>query len=72
MQVNTKEILLNHPSKGLAQCAMVNMGGRSQTELSTPPIGFQCTPLHLGCGFTYRAIQYNSVNVDDMWKGIVN
>ena len=22
MQVNTKEILLNHPSKGLAQCAM--------------------------------------------------
>ena len=22
MQVNTKEILLNHPSKGLAQCAL--------------------------------------------------
>ena len=22
MQVNTKEILLNHPSKGLAQCGM--------------------------------------------------
>ena len=22
MQVNTKEILLNHPSKGLAQCVM--------------------------------------------------
>ena len=23
MQVNTKEILLNHPSKGLAHCGMV-------------------------------------------------
>ena len=24
MQVNTKEILLNHPSKGLAQCALLH------------------------------------------------
>ena len=26
----------------------------------------------LGCGYIYRAIQYNSVNEDDMWKGFVN
>ena len=25
MQVNTKEILLNHPSKGLAHCAMLKL-----------------------------------------------
>ena len=25
MQVNTKEILLNHPSKGLAHCALVRV-----------------------------------------------
>ena len=51
---------------------MVNMGGKSQTEPFTPPIGFQWTPLHLVCGLWSMATQYNSVNKEDMWKGIVN
>ena len=51
---------------------MVNMGGQSHTWGSTPPIRFQCTPLHLVCGPRSRVIQYNSVNKEDMWKGIVN
>ena len=51
---------------------MVNMGGKSQTEPFTPPIGFQWTPLHLVCGLWSMATQYNSVNKEDMWKDIVN
>ena len=32
MQVNTKEILLNHPSKGLAHCALVQqLAGEAHT-----------------------------------------
>ena len=37
MQVNTKEILLNHPSKGLAQCAL------HHTTLPAPGL---CTGQH--------------------------
>ena len=51
---------------------MVNMGGQSKCELFTPPIGFQCTPLHIVCGIKLKAILYNSLNEDDMWKDIAN
>ena len=51
---------------------MVNMGGQSKCELITPPIGFQCTHFYIVCGLKFKAILYNSVNEDDMWKGIVN
>ena len=47
---------------------MINMGGLSQTELSTPPTGYQCTPLHLVGGLKLKANLYNSVNEDDMWN----
>ena len=47
---------------------MVNMGGQVKCEVFTPPIGFQCTPLHIVCGIKLKAILYNSVNEDDMWK----
>ena len=49
---------------------MVDMGGQSKRELFTPPIGYQCTPLHIVCGLKLKAILYNSVNEDDMWKDI--
>ena len=43
-------------------------GGQSKFDLFTPPIGVQCTPLHIVCGLKLKAIFYNSVNDDDMWK----
>ena len=47
-------------------------GGKSQNWDFSPPIEFQWNPLHLVHGFWSMAIQYNSVNEEDMWKGIVN
>ena len=35
MQVNTKEILLNHPSKGLAHCALLPSHAMLQAETNT-------------------------------------
>ena len=43
-------------------------GGQSKCDLFTPPIGYQCTPLHIVCGLKLKAILYNSVNEDDTWK----
>ena len=51
---------------------MVNMGGQSKCELFTPPIGSQCTPLLIVCGLKIKAILYNLVNEDDIWKDIAN
>ena len=47
-------------------------GGKSQNWDFPPPIGFQWNPFYLVHGFWSMAIQYNSVNEDDMWKGFVN
>ena len=47
-------------------------GGQSKCDLFTPPIGYQCTPLHLVDGLRSEAILYNSVNEEDIWKDIAN
>ena len=47
-------------------------GGKSQNGDFSPPIGFQWNPFYLVHGFWSMAIQYNSVNKEDMWNGIVN
>ena len=41
----------------------------SEVETEELRFGEQCD---LGCGLTYRAIQYNLVNEDDMWKDFFN
>ena len=43
-----------------------------KTMIKTVFFGFQCTTLHLVFGHRSRIIQYNSVNEEDMWKGIVH
>ena len=47
-------------------------GGLEPNWAFYPPIGYQCTPLHLVGGLRLKAILYNSVNEDDMWKDIAN
>ena len=47
-------------------------GGKSQNGWFSPLLDSSGTPLHLVHGFWSMAIQYNSVNEEDMWKGIVN
>ena len=47
-------------------------GDNDQNLGFCPLIGFQSTPFHLVFGLRSMAIQYNSVNEEDMWKGIVH
>ena len=51
---------------------MVIMGVRVKMGDFPPLLDSSGTPLHLVHGFWSMAIQYNSVNEDDMWKGFVN
>ena len=58
-------LLWNPPPK-------VNMGTMIKTWVFVPLLDSRATSLRLVFGLRSRIIQYNSVNEEDMWKGIVH